>query len=309
MRNAFAAHLLTLADLNSSIFLVSGDIGNRLFDEYKASFPGRFLNTGVAEQNMIGVAAGLAESGYHPIVYTIASFATTRCYEQIKLDLCYHDKAVTLVGTGAGLSYAALGPTHYSLEDLAIMRVLPNMHVLTPCDSMETVTCLNIATSLRHPSYVRLGKKGEPVIHETPPDFDLGRWIEVDPGGEVLILGAGTAVSLARNLREQLKLCGISARVASCPSIKPLDESFLADSCGKYSLIVTLEEHSRIGGFGSAVLEWAEDHKVDNQSFLRIGTVDGFPHALGDQFYTRNALGLDVEQMVEMVMSRLSRMS
>ena len=307
MRNAFAAHLLTLADANSMIFLVSGDIGNRLFDEYKASFPDRFLNTGVAEQNMIGVAAGLAESGSHPIVYTIASFATARCYEQIKLDLCYHDKAVTIVGTGAGLSYAALGPTHYSLEDLAIMRVLPNMHVLTPCDTMETVTCLNIATSLEHPCYVRLGKKGEPVIHETPPDFGLGGWIEVDPGDEVLILGAGTAVSLARRLREQLKLRGISARVASCPSVKPLDDSFLAKSCGEYSLIVTVEEHSRIGGFGSAVLEWAEDHNVSNQSFLRLGTFDEYPHALGDQPYTRNALGLNIEQMREMVVSRIPR--
>ncbi|MCG3776121.1 MAG: 1-deoxy-D-xylulose-5-phosphate synthase [Nitrospira sp.] len=309
MRNAFAAHLLTLADLDSTIFLVSGDIGNRLFDEYKASFPDRFLNTGVAEQNMIGVAAGLAESGYHPIVYTIASFATARCYEQIKLDLCYHDKAVTIVGTGAGLSYAALGPTHYSLEDLAIMRVLPNMHVLTPCDTMETVTCLNIAASVKHPSYVRLGKKGEPVIHEAPPDFGLGCWIEVDPGDEVLILGAGTAVSLARNLREQLNLHGISARVASCPSIKPLDNSFLSENCGNYSLIVTVEEHSRIGGFGSAVLEWAEDHNVSNQGFLRLGTLDEFPRALGDQPYTRNALGLNVEQMSEMVVSRISSKS
>ena len=305
MRNAFAAHLLTLADENPTIFLVSGDIGNRLFDEYRGSFPDRFINTGVAEQNMIGVAAGLAESGYHPIVYTIASFSTARCYEQIKLDLCYHDKAVTIVGTGAGLSYAALGPTHYSLEDLAIMRVLPNMHVLAPCDILEVKTCLNIASSLSHPCYLRLGKKGEPVVHQSLPDFEVGCWLEVDSGDQILILGAGTAVPMARRIREKLKTHGISAKVVSCPSVKPLDEAFLMDNCGKFSVVVTVEEHSRIGGFGSAVLEWAEANSVFDQRFLRLGTNDEYPQALGDQEYTRDILGLGIDRMCELIRSRI----
>ncbi len=177
MRNAFADEITRLGERDETVVLLTGDIGNKLFDSFKDRFPKRFYNCGVAEQNMIGVAAGMALSGLRPVVYTIAPFTTTRCYEQIRVDLCYHGAPVVVVGTGSGLSYAELGPTHHSLEDIAIMRVLPDMTVLAPCDEAELRAGLATALALPGPSYMRIGKKGEPKVHRSLPGLVLGKVI------------------------------------------------------------------------------------------------------------------------------------
>src|SRR3954464_5959413 len=176
MRNAFADEITQLGSSASRLVMLSADIGNRLFDKLKAKQPDRFYNCGVAEANMISLAAGLASCGMRPICYTITPFITARCFEQIRVDVCYHHMPVIIVGTGSGLSYAGLGATHHSLEDIALLRSLPGMQVLAPADSMELRSCLRTALKSDAPSYIRIGKKGEPVLFPEPPSFAFGTW-------------------------------------------------------------------------------------------------------------------------------------
>lgn len=307
MRNHFAKKLYELARDDERIFLVSGDIGNRLFDNFKVEFPGRFLNSGVAEQNMVGVAAGLATQGFRPVVYTIASFATARCFEQIKLDVCYQESPVVLVGTGAGLSYASLGPTHYSLEDLAILRALPNMQILAPGDIHEISSCLEIAVSSGLPSYLRLGKKGEPTVHSSQQDLVSPHWVEVKPGRDIAVLGCGTGLGIAEKIVEELSRANIESALLSCPFVKPLDMDFIVNRLPSFSLVITVEEHSRVGGFGSAVLEALNDSNLDSRGVIRVCCDDRFPKVIGDQQFTRQNLGIRVEDVVEGALARLTK--
>ena len=182
MRNAFADEIRKIAVQDARVVVLSADIGNRLFDKFKTECVGRFFNTGVAEANTISMAAGMATSGLRPICYTITPFITARCFEQIKVDVCYHKQPVVIVGTGSGLSYASLGATHHSLDDLALLRILPGMRVLAPADAMELRSCLQAAMKANHPTYLRIGKKGEPVIFSEPPPFSFGVWNRVREG-------------------------------------------------------------------------------------------------------------------------------
>jgi transketolase len=195
MRNAFADEITQLAAVDKRVVLLSGDIGNKLFDNFKKIDKDRFYNCGVAEANMMGVAAGMALSGLRPIIYTITPFTTTRCFEQIRVDVCYHRAPVIIVGTGSGLSYAELGPTHHSLEDMAILRTLPGMCVLAPCDVFELRAALRVALQQDRPVYIRIGKKGEPNIHPEPPVFAIGKALTLRHGTDVILLGSGTVMS------------------------------------------------------------------------------------------------------------------
>ena len=177
MRNAFADEILALAEQDERVVLLSADIGNRLFDTFKERYPHRFYNCGVAEANMIGVAAGLAMSGLRPVCYTIANFITYRCMEQIRIDLCYHYQPVIIVGTGAGLSYASLGATHHTCEEMGMLRLLPGLVIIAPADQREARCALRAALKQDSPVYLRLGKKGEPAVHTIDPDFKIGRGI------------------------------------------------------------------------------------------------------------------------------------
>ena len=177
MRNAFASEITALAQEKPNLVLLSGDIGNRLFDKFKEVAPERFYNVGVAEQNMIGVAAGMAMSGLRPVTYTITSFTTARCFEQIRVDVCYHNLPVVIVGVGSGLGYASLGVTHHSCEDVAALGALPNMTVLAPGDALKPAPRMRAAMAHNGPVYIRLGKKGEPKVHSAVPAFTIGKGI------------------------------------------------------------------------------------------------------------------------------------
>ena len=187
MRDAFAQEITALG-VDPRVVLLSGDIGNRMFDKYKSQFPDRFYNCGVAEANMVGMAAGLAMSGLRPVAYTINYLITARCYEQIRVDLCYHNAPVILVGVGAGLCYASLGATHHSCEDIAMLRVLPNMTVICPGDAWEVRGALRAALKHDGPVFIRIGKKGEPAIHTQVPDFKIGESLVIRPGKDVCLL-------------------------------------------------------------------------------------------------------------------------
>jgi transketolase len=305
VRNAFAAAVTELGETHPSLVMLAGDIGNRLFDVFKERHPQRFYNCGVAEANMTGVAAGLAASGLRPITYTITPFNTVRCLEQIRLDVCYPDLPVIVVGTGSGLSYAGLGATHHSMEDIAILRTLPNMHVVCPADPVEVRLALHDALRLGRPTYIRLGKKGEPVIHETPPAFTIGRGITVRQGGDVVILSVGNMLATAVQSAEELALRGVSAQVVSLHTVKPLDAELLGDAFSSKRAVVILEEHGLAGGAGGAVLEWGNAQRVDLGKLLCIGAPDRFLGGCGSQREARALLGLTAAAIVPQILARL----
>jgi transketolase len=308
MRNAFAAELTALASEDPRIVLLSGDIGNQLFDKFKGIAPDRFFNCGVAEANMMGMAAGLGLSGLRPVVYTITPFLTTRCLEQIRVDVCYHDAPVTLVAVGAGLSYASLGPTHHSLEDIAFLRALPNMQIICPGDAFEVRAALRTALAQDSPVYIRLGKRGEPVIHQSvPANFAIGRALVLDEGEDVWLLSTGNLLPIAVEAAGELRKSGIGCGLVSFHTVKPLDYHLLDRVFRHSSLVVTVEEHSLIGGLGSGVAEWLADGPPMPARLLRIGTPDAFFKLSGEQEYAREQLGLTVEAIVHSVTARLAR--
>jgi transketolase len=309
MRNAFADEVTKMGQSDSRIVLLSGDIGNRLFDKFKDKNEGRFINCGIAEANMMGLAAGMALSGLRPIIYTITPFTTTRCFEQIRIDACYHNVPVIIIGTGSGFAYAGLGPTHHSCEDFAILRVLPNMTVLAPADEVELRQCLRAALKLHSPTYIRIGKKGEQIITKQNDDFKIGRTITVREGEEVCLIGTGTLMPTVLEAAEILNGEGLSARVESCHTIKPLDEEMLKDVFSKYSLVTVVEEHSRIGGLYGSVAEWLAKQTNVKGKLGSFGTGDEFMHEVGSQAYARAKYGLTAKNISEQVIASFSKVS
>ena len=303
MRNAFAKEITELAQKDERIVLLSADIGNRLFDDFKTKCPGRFYNCGVAEANMIGVAAGMALSGLRPVCYTITNFITYRCMEQIRVDLCYHDQPVVVVGTGSGLSYASLGGTHQSCEEMGMLRLLPGLAVVAPADSMEVRAALRASLREKGPVYMRIGKKGEPDVHGGVPGFSIGKAIGVREGTDVCILSAGTMLSVAVEAAELLAARGCSARVESFHTIKPLDEALLAEVFSKYKIVATVEEHSVLGGLGGSIAEWLSDQKAPQARLHRFGTRDEFLHETCEQESARKIFGLTAENIASTIVN------
>ncbi|HLZ03210.1 MAG TPA: transketolase C-terminal domain-containing protein [Bradyrhizobium sp.] len=307
MRNAFADELTKLGNEDARIVMLSGDIGNRLFDKFKDKHPGRFFNCGVAEANMMGVAAGMAMNGLRPVAYTITPFVTTRCLEQIRTDVCYHEAPVTIVAVGAGLAYSGLGPTHHACEDISFLRSIPNMVVICPGDAFEVRAALRASMQQDRPVYIRMGKKGEPVVHSGPiADFKIGKAITIADGSDVCLLSTGNMLPEATEAAHKLKEQGVSAKVVSFHTVKPLDEACLKDAFSRFRLVATLEEHSLIGGFGAAVSEWLADTETQAKKFLRFGTPDAFFKKSGEQEYAREVLGLTGHQIAEKVLHALS---
>ncbi len=303
MRDAFIDELTALAQGDPRIVVLSADIGNRMFDKFRAAFPDRFINTGIAEANMTGIAAGLAMAGLRPFTYTIAAFNPGRCIEQIRLDVCQHNLPVTVVGVGAGLSYASLGPTHHALEDIAWMRTLPNMIVTCPSDSFEVRGAIHAALAQNGPVYLRLGKKGEPVIHKEKPVFRFGESLKVKAGTDAAILAVGTTLAAAVTAAEMLDRAGISTAVYSFHTVKPLDELlltrlFAADGAKR---IIALEEHSAIGGARSAIAEWLADHGGTHVPFLHFAAPDAFLHEAGNREWVSRRIGIDARAIANKI--------
>ena len=288
--------------------MLSGDIGNKLFDKFKDAAPDRFFNCGVAEQNMMGVAAGLAMNGLRPVAYTITPFVTTRCLEQIRTDAAYHEVPVTIVAVGAGLAYAGLGPTHHACEDISFLRSIPNMVVIAPGDAWEVRAALRAVMRQDWPAYIRMGKKGEPVVHQGAVEsFEIGKALTIVDGDDVCLLSTGNMLPEAVEAGRQLGEKGVSARVMSFHTVKPLDEEFLAEAFRTYRRVVTIEEHSLIGGLGSAVAEWAVDNAVDTRPLMRVGTPDKFFKKSGEQEFAREQLGLAAHQIADRVLQSLEK--
>lgn len=304
MRDAFIAELTDLAEQDPDLLLLAGDIGFKVFDKFRAMFPRRFFNLGIAEANMVGMSAGLSLSGKRPFVYTIIPFLTMRPFEQIRVDLCMHELPVKLVGVGGGLSYDILGPTHHSIEDVAIMRALPNMTVVVPSDPAESRRLTRAAHRLNGPAYIRLGKNGEPILDPREHlDFEIGKAIVVHPGNDATIIACGPILGLAIEAAKVLHARGISCRVVNMHTIKPLDCAAV-NAAAETGAIVTLEEHSIVGGLGSAVAEVLAE-RGGAVSFRRLGIADRFTNAVGKQSYLLEFHGLTTDVVVDTVQGLL----
>jgi len=295
MRNAFAKEIEEQAKIRNEIILLSGDIGNRMFDSFKEIAPDRFINCGIAEANMMSLASGMALSGLRPVVYTITPFTTTRCLEQIKIGAAYHNAPVLIIGTGSGLSYSELGPTHHSFEDIAILRSIPNIRILAPSDSNELVAQIREALSLDGPTYIRIGKKGEPNIFHNTDNLGIGKANTIRKGRDFLLIGIGPIIQEGIVASEILSSHGIDLSVVSLGSISPLDTEFLKHQLKRdYKAWIVLEEHSIIGGLGSTVLDWLNEIHIENiPKIYKLGIKNEFINMLGKQEYVRKTLGID----------------
>lgn len=301
MRSAFAQELTELAASDERVILLIGDIGNHMFDDYQEKFSSRFINCGIAEANMVSMAAGLAICGMRPFIYTFTAFDTARCFEQIRVDLCYQNLPVVILGLGGGLTYAPLGPTHYICEDIAIMRSLPNMTVLCPGDAVEVRCSIRESMKQNGPVYIRIGKKNEPVVYKEILDFQIGKAITCKPGKDVCIITTGTILPNALKARDLLEGKKISARVVHFHTVKPLDLITLSSVFLQFDLVVTLEEHSLIGGLGSSIAEWYVDNSERKVKLLRLGTRDEYLYTTIHQNEARDLYGLSPEKIADAI--------
>lgn len=299
MRSAFIDTLEGLCRSDRNIFLLSADLGFKLFDNFEKNHPDRFLNMGIAEANMVGTAAGLALSGKKVYCYSIIPFFIMRCFELIRISLSYHNLNVRLVGVGSGLSYGLEGMTHHAIEDVAIMKALPNMTIIAPGDPYEASECIKASVNHKGPIFIRLGRNGEPVVHDNRPRFEIGRGIVIfDKGGDVCILATGTMLCKAQLAAEILLQKGLGVTLASIHTIKPLDEPLVRDCAARCKSIFSIEDHSINGGLGSAVAEVLQAASFKG-IFKKIGLPQEFCRFIGDREYLYQAYGLVPEKMVD----------
>lgn len=302
MRIAFIDTLTKLARKDKNIYLLSSDMGFSVFENFRNEFPDRFLNMGIAEANMASVAAGLALCGKTVYIYSFIPFATMRCFEQIRIDICYHNANVKIIGLGEGLTYALEGPTHHAIEDIAIMRALPNMKVICPGDPVEVKLAIEASAQQKGPMYLRIGKKGEAIIHPEDLDFEIGKGIIVRDGQDLTLISTGNMLHTALSVSKLLENSGISSRVISMHTVKPIDKKLIIKSASDTGIIFSLEEHSLIGGMGSAVAEILAEEENLNCFFRRIALPDMFVNDIGSQDHLRSINFLSVDGIFNFIL-------
>jgi len=298
MRTVFNKTLLEIARKDKRIFLVLADIGYGEIEPFAKAFPDRYFNVGVAEQNMTDVACGLALEGNIAVTYSIANFPTLRCLEQIRNDVCYHNVNVKIVIIGGGLAYGALGVSHHSTEDLAIMRALPDMVVVAPADFAEAEAATYAMIEHPGPVYYRCGYKKEPPLHQGRIDFKLGEAIQARPGNDITLIGTGTITYRAYQAAEILAKDGIQARVLSMHTVKPIDAEAILKAADETGGIITVEEHNIIGGLGGAVAEVLAESGL-SVSFKRIGLPDTYVHIVGSHDWLLNKFGFSPDSIAQ----------
>lgn len=301
MRDTFVQALMEIAQTDTRVMLLTADLGFGVLTPFATAFPKQYLNVGVAEQNMTGVATGLALEGKIVFTYSIGNFPTLRCLEQIRNDVCYHQANVKIVCIGGGFCYGPLGITHHATEDLAILRALPQMKVMAPGDLAETRGITQMAYETPGPCYLRLGRGGELKVHQHPLQLSLGKGIPLAPEGDVALLSTGGILPNAAKARELLASQGISASLHSLPFLAPLDHTLISDLAQTALLMVTIEEHSIIGGLGGAVAEVLAELPGMKPRLVRLGLREGFSCEVGDQEYLRKKYGLSPEAIVQRV--------
>jgi len=301
MRDTFVHTLIQIAKEDKNIELVTGDLGFGVLKPFWEQCPDQFTNAGIAEQNMTGLAAGMALEGKIVFTYSIGNFPTLRCLEQIRNDCAYHNANVKIVCVGGGLVYGPLGMSHHATEDLAILRALPNVAVVAPADLVEAEEATKAIARYQGTVYLRLGRGGEKRIHEKIENFQIGKAIKVSDGEHIAIFSTGTIFEEVAIAYNELKNMGYNPAVYTFPTVKPIDKDVVEEISKKFSLVVTCEEHNIIGGFGSAVAEVMAEMKDKKATLLRIGLNDEYSVRVGDQRYLRTQYGIDAHSIIKKI--------
>jgi len=300
MRNAYIDSLYELAQADKRVYALISDNGAIVYDKYRRDLPKQYLNLGISEANMIGMAAGMASCGKIPFAYTIGAFLAYRAFEFIRNDVCLQNQNVKIVGTGAGEAYSELGPTHHATEDLGGLRALPNLTIICPASPMEVKKATKAAYEHEGPVYLRLGTNREPEIYEKDYDFRLGKAVIVREGKDIALVGTGSILKDLLDVAEKLKAEGIQARVINLHTIKPIDREVIIKAADEIGKIITVEDHNIIGGLGSAVAEVLAEYggKI---CFKRIGLQDRFSKGYGTYKEVKMNNGISVNSIIELV--------
>lgn len=301
MRNTVINELERLAEKDSRICVMTADLGYSVLETFASRFPSRFFNVGISEQLMASAAAGMALCGNVVFTYSIGNFATLRCIEQIRNDICYHQANVKIVGVGGGFSYGQLGMSHHATEDIAMMRALPNMRVLVPADPEEALAAVNFAAQVEGPCYIRLARRGEPILYKKNEPLEITKIQPVLTGRDVALLLCGPLLQEGIDAAARLKEAHISAGVYSVPSVKPLDYEGIQEIAKSYPLMVTVEEHTTFGGLGGAVAEAVSSMRSNRARVCRLGLQDEYTSVVGSHTFLCEHYGLSGSKIAEAV--------
>ena len=296
MRPTFASELQEIMEKREA-YLLTGDLGFSVFDKLRKIHPKYFINMGVAEQSMVGIAAGLAQSGKEVYVYSIAPFLMYRAFEQIRNDICYPNLPVRLISVGAGLSYSDAGPTHHPIEDIAISTALPNLTVLSPSDPKEVEFFMKNMQKIKGPAYLRLSKKGEPLLHSLHNKMEIGKALKIAEGNDILIVSTGAITKNAVDAAKMLGEDGISCEILDVHTLKPFDDKAITNSAAKKKLVVTIEENT--GGFASNVASALS--LKGSPKILPLKLPDEFAHVSGSRDYMLDLYGLSASKIYERI--------
>lgn len=296
MRNTFIKTLVEEAEKNPAIFLLCGDLGYSVLEQFADRFPDRFMNVGIAEQNMMGIATGLSMEGYNVFTYSIGNFPTLRCMEQIRYDICYHNANVKVIAVGGGYAYGPLGVSHHTTEEIGMLRTIPGLQVTSPGDPMEVTALTQYLCSHKGPAYMRLNKTGEAKLHSSIPVFEKPRALQLinELSATSVICATGDILSYAHKYIQENSL---KADLFSFPFVSPIDIDVIFEIAKKYNTIYTIEEHQLNAGFGSAMIEAVNDLYSNNKihhypKIHRIGINNQFIGYAGSQEYLRNAANI-----------------
>ncbi len=301
MRKKCLDTVYNLAKKNKKIIFIGSDLGPKVLDNFKKKFPKRFFMEGVSEQFIVGMSAGMAKEGYIPFVNTISTFITRRCYEQIMIDLSLHKLPVKLIGNGGGLVYAPLGPTHQAIEDFTILRAIPNMTILAPCDAIEMEALVKKTLKIKSPVYIRVAKGGDKIIHNKNHKFKIGEGVLKKKPGKILFVSTGVMTQKALKASSILeKKYKINTGVLHFGTVKPLDKKSLKYWLPKIKNIITVEENILEGGFGASILEYVNDNlKNDSIKIHRVGLPNQFVDKYGSQEELHNVYNLNSENLIK----------
>ncbi len=300
MRKQCLKSIFELAKKDKKLLFIGSDLGPGVLSEFKKKYPDRYFMEGVSEQAIIGIAAGLAMEGYKPYINTIATFLTRRCFEQVCIDLCLHNLSVKLIANGGGLVYAPLGPTHLATEDISIMRTLPNMKIIAPCDAYEMKILMKKINNVNGPVYVRIAKGGDRIVTNNSDNISFGKALVKEIPGEYLFITTGVMTQIALEAIQILKKRKIKVGLIHFGTVKPLDKNILNKWVPKAKKIVTVEENSLAGGFGSSILEHVSDQMPKYASRIkRIGIKDTFSKKYGTQTELFKNFNLTAKNLID----------
>ena len=306
MRDTFVKTLIDIAKNDKNVHLITGDLGFGVLKPFWEQLPDQFTNAGIAEQNMTSFAAGMALEGKTVFTYSIGNFPTLRAIEQIRNDCAYHNANVKIVCVGGGFVYGSLGMSHHATEDLAIMRALPDVTVLAPGDLVEAEYATRAIYEHQGTCYLRLGRGGEKQIHDKIEDFQIGKALKINDGEKVAIFSTGAIFDEAFEASEILSKKGINSALYTFPTVKPIDKETIEECAKNYDLIVTVEEHNVIGGFGSAISEVLAELNGTKARVLKVGLNDKYSSIVGSQKYLRDVYGMSADKIVNRVLKVLS---